>query len=116
MGSPKEIKAALSAADEWTDPFYIEPGKFQVLIYGTGTAELTLRWTPYTAYDTTVGSHNVDPAAVGTEWYTYPRPSGKWEPGTYTVVPMDELGGWWVQVGIAAGETITGTVDVRVSQ
>ena len=111
MPARKEVIAALSAADTWTDPLVAEQGSFQVRISGTGTAELTVRWAPLT----TAGA-DVDPDAADTVWYTYTRPSGKWEPGTYTVVPQHELGGWYVQAGIAAGETITGTVDVRISQ
>ena len=58
----------------------------------------------------------VDPSDPATVWYTRVRPTGKFEVGTYTDVPQPETSPIFVQVGIAAGASVSGTVTVRVSQ
>ena len=117
MATRSEVRADLSAADTWTDPMSAQRGSYQILITGTGTAELTLRWTPSAVSSTAPGGWSpVDPSDSATAWYTRARPTGKFEPGTYTDVPQPETSPVYVQVGIAAGESVTGTVTVRVSQ
>ena len=75
MATRSEVLADLSAADTWTDPMSAQRGSYQILITGTGTAELTLRWTPSEVTSTAAGGWTpVDPSDSATAWYTRATP------------------------------------------